>query len=35
MHNDTKPHEGVSDDFATAETSRPFGSYLSIINGGH
>lgn len=34
MKNDTAPHEGIADDFAAIDTERPFGSYLSVINGG-
>lgn len=34
MKNDTAPHSGIADDFADTETERPFGSYLSVINGG-
>ncbi len=34
MKNENAPHEGIADDFAATETERPFGSYLSVINGG-
>jgi hypothetical protein len=34
MKNDTTPHEGLADDFAESDSARPFGSYLSLINGG-
>lgn len=35
MHNENTPHEGLADDFATNDASRPFGAYLSVINGGN
>ncbi len=35
MQNEYAPHEGIADDFAATETGRPFGSYLSVINGGN
>ncbi|MDQ1113336.1 hypothetical protein QE418_002784 [Microbacterium testaceum] len=35
MKNENTPHEGLADDFADLDTSRPFGSYLSVINGGN
>lgn len=34
MQFDNTPHEGIADDFSASETARPFGSYLSVINGG-
>ncbi|MCW2164159.1 hypothetical protein B0I12_001285 [Microbacterium hydrothermale] len=34
MQFDTTPHEGIADDFSASEPVRPFGSYLSVINGG-
>lgn len=34
MQFETTPHEGLADDFSASETARPFGSYLSVINGG-
>ncbi|MDQ1083581.1 hypothetical protein QE392_002947 [Microbacterium proteolyticum] len=33
MTNENAP-QGIADDFAAIETERPFGSYLSVINGG-
>ncbi|SIT86057.1 hypothetical protein SAMN05880579_1631 [Microbacterium sp. RU1D] len=34
MQLDNAPHEGIADDFSAPEAARPFGSYLSVINGG-
>ena len=34
MQNENAPREGIADDFAASDTARPFGSYLSVINGG-
>lgn len=35
MQNDNAPHEGLADDFSASEPARPFGTYLSVINGGN
>lgn len=35
MQNENAPHEGIADDFSASENTRPFGAYLSVINGGN